>query len=308
MNPTRTRRHGFTLIELLVVISIIALLIGILLPALGAARASARSVKCLSSLKQVGIGIYAYATDHDQRLVPAQIIYSGADKQHYASILGRLGYVPNPNVTLAPTSTLLANVNLDAPALTEGNVFYCNEGTNEVLANLNVDNDVTSENRLKGWRDDSSRGGIAETWDTWYGLNGAWNDWGGSSFPFTSFKTDPAVAADARGVPEPVTGRGVNDQQSLDTIRSQSDVVMAYDGLYIHAAYKLESLSFRHPSESMNHSRLDGGAASMNITEKPEGPGFDEIFDSMTDWDSLAEKGSPKWGIRDRSDEVSSTP
>ena len=63
-------RHGFTLVELLVVISISALLIGILLPALGAARVSARSAICLSRVRQIATASYLYADDHDGRLPP----------------------------------------------------------------------------------------------------------------------------------------------------------------------------------------------------------------------------------------------
>ena len=59
------RRQAFTLIELLVVISIIALLISILLPSLGAARDAAKATACLSGLRQTAIGSHAYTNDHD---------------------------------------------------------------------------------------------------------------------------------------------------------------------------------------------------------------------------------------------------
>jgi len=60
---------GFTLIELLVVIAIIALLMSILMPALQRVRRQARSVACLSRLKQWGLYFAMYAEDHDGRFM-----------------------------------------------------------------------------------------------------------------------------------------------------------------------------------------------------------------------------------------------
>ena len=59
------KQHGFTLIELLVVISIIALLVGILLPALGRARLAAQNISGLSQDRQVGTSIYAYSVSNN---------------------------------------------------------------------------------------------------------------------------------------------------------------------------------------------------------------------------------------------------
>lgn len=70
----KPNRYGFTLIELLVVISIIALLIGILLPALSVARETARQAQCLANVRSIGQVFEMYAIDFRDRLPIAGVV------------------------------------------------------------------------------------------------------------------------------------------------------------------------------------------------------------------------------------------
>jgi prepilin-type N-terminal cleavage/methylation domain-containing protein/prepilin-type processing-associated H-X9-DG protein len=108
-------RKAFTLIELLVVISIIAVLVALLLPALGRAKEAGRGTACLSNLRQIGIGLQVYVGDSNNRLPSMSDIYPGVTNEFPGPDMVLSNQLGNLNVLRCPSDKWRADKPLPFP-------------------------------------------------------------------------------------------------------------------------------------------------------------------------------------------------
>ena len=229
----RPARRGFTLVELLVVIGIIAVLIGILMPALSKARQQANQTKCMSNLRSIGQAIAMYAAEQNGFLLPGYVSNDaggGAGLEHYGTILVGLKYLPAPE---APTVASDAESNDD-----QLSVFRCPDGLpdkHESGGGAPWPTDVLTpgvqQNSIGSfcWRRESIANGT-ERWlnsaakvDVWYGINmiNTVSDGNNnaSKFPFQKLKTDAAGG--------PLSGK----LTKLSSFKNAATLTIMYDGL-----------------------------------------------------------------------------
>ena len=121
MNSFRTRAPGFTLIELLVVIAIIAILAGMLLPALAKAKTKAQGIACLNNLKQLQIAFLMYPADNQDFLVKP----GNSGTEPFSWVQGWLDFNPgNPDNTNR-TQLLDRAKAAFAPYITAAGAYKC---------------------------------------------------------------------------------------------------------------------------------------------------------------------------------------
>lgn len=236
-----TRPLAFTLVELLVVMAIISILAAMLLPALSSAKEKARSVICLSNMKQIGIALNIYSDDHSDLLIPAEYEPRNGAGFHegWPAILYTAKYLPG----------LRSPTYYSVPA---GNsVFRCPSGLPEVYQSNPTSRD--DPEGAKAWPSPIERTSAKKSFiDCWYGINGQTGPL--RRWPFTRI---------------PMDGSHSTALVKRSEVARYARMPVIFDGFWIHNG-KDERVNARHSKRTRtNILFFDNSAAAFDTFRVP---------------------------------------
>ncbi|MFA5292454.1 MAG: prepilin-type N-terminal cleavage/methylation domain-containing protein [Phycisphaerae bacterium] len=130
-NRTVNTVRGFTLVELLVVISIIAMLLAVLMPAMKKARQQAQKVVCSSNMRQMGVALQCYLQDSDTRLPDSSCHHLDDPNQYWLKILSK--YLKQDLLFKCPSDTARDFIDWDKPLESQGDKRWSSFALNALL-------------------------------------------------------------------------------------------------------------------------------------------------------------------------------
>jgi prepilin-type processing-associated H-X9-DG protein/prepilin-type N-terminal cleavage/methylation domain-containing protein len=253
----RSRPSAFTLVELLVVIGIIAVLISLLLPSLGAAREAARTTACLSNLRQLGISHANYLAAYNNYVMPCDYLDTKTlpdangykTLEQWPTILVTNKFLPYPNAVAGATPE-------------DGGVLRCPSGVPQFVASTSTSNGLPESRThavgAMGLQHTSKFFEPGRIVYSWYGINGS-----SAAHAYIPCKRWPP------------DGKTTGTLTRFNEIKKPSELVFLFDGLAInYHAVNANRINARHKNRTAtNILFFDGHAETFATRDLPGGIG-----------------------------------